>query len=81
MVRAEILTQALARAPKTLCPSEVARALSSDEWRDLMPLVRQEAEVLREAGDISVTQKGEAVSATEAKGPIRLALKGSLQPQ
>lgn len=40
-IRAEILIHALRRGrDKTFCPSEPARALSSD-WRPLMPHIRR----------------------------------------
>jgi len=55
---------------KTFCPSEVARALSTD-WRPLMPKVRAVAATL----PIFATQKGVAVDPIAAKGPIRLGLK------
>jgi hypothetical protein len=59
----------------TICPSEVARALSSD-WRDLMPQVRVCADELHSRGLIEILQKGKAVpSAVDAHGPLRLSLK------
>lgn len=71
---AEILRQAEARGRgRTLCPSEVARALA-DDWRPLMPSIRAEAARLAKAGHITVTQKGVAVDPTKARGPIRLGL-------
>ncbi|MEO0665504.1 MAG: DUF3253 domain-containing protein, partial [Pseudomonadota bacterium] len=39
-IRAALLSLAAARAPKTFCPSEVARALA-DDWRPLMTRVRE----------------------------------------
>lgn len=60
-------------AGKTICPSEVARALGRD-WRGLMPQVRVVAQDLADAGRIVVTQKGHPVSAVDAKGPIRFGL-------
>lgn len=57
-------------ADKTFCPSEAARALSSD-WRDLMPHVRAVAATL----PLKATQKGKVVDPVEAKGPIRLGLR------
>ncbi|MEM9221806.1 MAG: DUF3253 domain-containing protein [Pseudomonadota bacterium] len=70
----EILQKVHARAPKTLCPSEIARALATDrcDWRALMPLVRTEAAKLAREGKIRVTQRGHDVDATSARGPIRL---------
>ncbi len=61
---------------KSICPSEVARALSPTDWREIMPLVRRCADELQAKGKIQITQKGKAIpSAEEAKGPIRLKLK------
>lgn len=42
---------------KTICPSEVARALRDDDWRDLMDPVRAEAAALADVGVIDITQK------------------------
>ncbi|MEM7488952.1 MAG: DUF3253 domain-containing protein [Pseudomonadota bacterium] len=55
----------------TMCPSEVARALS-DDWRPLMPRIRAVAAAMP---DVRATQKGVEVDLVAAKGPIRLALK------
>lgn len=58
---------------KTVCPSEVARSLAGDEdFRPLMPHVREAAATLAERAEIAVTQKGKPVDARSAKGPIRL---------
>ncbi|QUJ75350.1 DUF3253 domain-containing protein [Sulfitobacter albidus] len=70
----EITAQVIDRgAGKTICPSEVARALGAD-WRALMPQVRRVAGDLAKEGRIAVTQKGETVDAETARGPIRLGL-------
>jgi len=59
----------------SVCPSEVARSLS-DDWRKLMPEVRQAADRLQRSNKISVLQKGRPIeSAVLAKGPIRLKLR------
>lgn len=60
---------------KTLCPSEVARALALGDWRALMPEVRRQADALAAKGEILVTQKGVVVSAVAARGPIRIGLR------
>ena len=60
------------RAPSTVCPSEVARALSPNDWRPLMPRVREAAARLAESGEIVATQRGVVVDALDAHGPIRL---------
>lgn len=70
--------------PKTFCPSEVVRALSAselhlegaEEWRELMPRVRELVWDLRADGLLEVLQKGEVigsdVSLDNLKGPIRV---------
>jgi hypothetical protein len=62
-------------ANASICPSEVARSLASDEeaWRALMPQVRRVADELAQHNAIRVTQRGQEVSALTAKGAIRLA--------
>lgn len=70
--------------PKTLCPSEAARALSTaelresgvDSWRDLMPALRQLAFQMRDQGKIEILQKGNVLPLDQTiertTGPIRL---------
>ena len=73
-IRSEISAQVKARgADKSICPSEVARALSED-WRALMPQVRSVAAGMAAQGELHVTQGGETVNAQTASGPIRLSL-------
>lgn len=62
---------ALARAPASMCPSDVARALAED-WRPLMPDVRRVAAGMP---DIVATQRGASCDALTARGPIRLGLR------
>ena len=70
-IAAEIRARAKARGTgRTLCPSEVARALAID-WRPLVPRVRQVAAGLT---GIVATQRGAPVDAAAARGPIRLGL-------
>lgn len=70
--------------PKTFCPSEVARSLSSvelksagyDDWRNAMGDIRQLAQERRSRNELEVLQKGEVVDPEilihDIKGPIRL---------
>jgi hypothetical protein len=69
--------------PKTICPSEIARAFSTAElqtlgasqWRDTMDAVRRVMWEKREAGEVEVMQKGEVVdveSLDDIRGPIRI---------
>jgi hypothetical protein len=61
------------RAPKTICPSDVARAVGpADGWRPLMQPVRDAAGRLVERGLVEVTQKGEVVDLATVRGPIRI---------
>jgi hypothetical protein len=71
-IRAAILELALQRGrAKSLCPSEVAKALSED-WRPFMPEVRAVAAAMPE---IMATQGGVEVDPVTARGPIRLRLR------
>lgn len=56
----------------TICPSDVARAMSENDWRDLMEPVRKAARRLVDAGEVEITQKGSVVDPSTAKGPIRI---------
>lgn len=59
---------------KTICPSEVARAVRSDDWRPLMKKVRQAAIRLADEGHISVYRKGRPIPTDQVRGVIRLGL-------
>ena len=73
--------------PKTICPSEAARALTSSEvaqagvntWRDLMPTIRRYAFEIRDSGEVEILQKGQVVPLSkqmnDIRGPIRLRKK------
>ena len=70
--------------PKTLCPSEAARALSNTElrdsgaqtWRDLMPMLRILCFQLRDDGEVEILQRGHVIPLSTAledvSGPIRV---------
>ena len=74
---AEILRQTEVRGVgKSICPSEVARALAPDEWRPLMTPVRQAAAALSEAGQVLILRHGKPVAAAEMRGVIRLTTTG-----
>jgi hypothetical protein len=63
------------RAGATICPSEVARAAGQDDWRGLIPAVREAAAALASEGLIEITQNGEVVSpGPPPDGPVRLRL-------
>jgi hypothetical protein len=76
----EILRQVVARgAEKSICPSEVARALISDDvasWQSLMGPVRRVAVGLAKDGRIDILRKGRPIAVPDdpaaLKGVIRL---------
>ena len=69
--------------PKTICPSEVPRALTGSElkaagvsdWRALMPEVREILWEMRQRGEVEILQKGlpmtNILALEDIKGPIR----------
>ncbi|MEM9691545.1 MAG: DUF2256 and DUF3253 domain-containing protein [Myxococcota bacterium] len=63
------------RRGATICPSEAARAVSPDAWRDLMEPTRCAARRLVAGGRLQVLQRGSVVDPSTAKGPIRLRLE------
>jgi hypothetical protein len=58
---------------KTICPSDAARALD-DDFRPLMPAVRETAYAMADEGRLEVTQSGTVVDGRTARGAIRLRL-------
>jgi hypothetical protein len=56
----------------TICPSEAARAVDPEGWRELMPAAREAAGRLAAGGDVEVTQRGEVVDVGTARGPVRI---------
>ena len=60
---------------KTICPSEVARELSADDWRKYMKEIRKTAFELRDAGKVLIMQKGREVEGNAVVGPIRIQIK------
>jgi len=59
---------------KTICPSEAARVVA-DEWRPMMERTRCAARRLVAQGRVEITQKGQVVDPSRARGPIRLRLR------
>ncbi|WP_135467043.1 DUF3253 domain-containing protein [Crenalkalicoccus roseus] len=75
-IAAEILRQAALRGrERSLCPSEVARALADGEegaWRPLLGRVREAAFRLAREGRIEILRKGKPVPPEGVRGVIRL---------
>ena len=73
-LREAILALARDRAPaKTICPSDAARAVGGDQWRDLMEQARDIARDLAKAGAVVITQGDDVVDPDATwRGPIRI---------
>lgn len=56
----------------TICPSEAAKEVDPDRWRELMEPARRAARRLVAAEEVVITQRGRAVDPSTAKGPIRI---------
>ena len=61
-------------AGSTICPSEVARALTGDDWRDLMNSVTDAAWRLEASGLVIILKRGRPVSRKSTRGPVRIGL-------
>lgn len=59
-------------AEKSTCPSEIARMLFPDDWREHMQMVVELAVELQRQGKVLITQKGVPVDVSKIKGPIRI---------
>ena len=76
---ATIRTLLRQRGDGTICPSDAARAVGGDHWRDLMDTARQVAFDLREDRVVDVLRRGEVVAGTDVRGPIRIAAAEALE--
>ena len=73
-ITAEILRLTALRGPeKSICPTDVARALAPENWRPWLTPVRQAAASLAGEGRLRILRKGKAVAPDEMRGVIRLA--------
>ncbi|HWR86302.1 MAG TPA: DUF2256 and DUF3253 domain-containing protein [Rhodoglobus sp.] len=59
-------------AGATICPSEAARAVGGEQWRDRMEDARRAARRLVADGQVQITQRGSVVDPSTARGPIRI---------
>ena len=64
---------ATATPTRTICPSDVARAVGGSSWRSRMDAARAVAAELHDAGVVRVRQRGEDVDPRTARGPVRIA--------
>ncbi|WP_125256508.1 DUF3253 domain-containing protein [Brevundimonas fluminis] len=74
-IEAEIFDQLAKRDPgKSICPSEVAKAIAPERWQREMGKVRAVATGLARQGRLVITKKGKPVNPEAFKGVIRLKL-------
>ncbi len=75
-IAAEIIRLTGERGPdRSICPSEVARAMAAD-WRPQLTAVRRVAVDLSDAGRIDILRHGRPVTGEAVRGVIRLRAKG-----
>ena len=76
-LRAAILRLVSQRGPGgSICPSEAARTVGGEGWRELMGPIRAAARGLAREGLVEVTQRGAALDpAGDWRGPIRIRVK------
>ncbi|WP_156765915.1 DUF3253 domain-containing protein [Mycobacterium sp. E342] len=74
--RLEASIRALAQhrgAQSSICPSDAARAVGGENWRELMPDARDLACQLARSGCVEITQRGAVVDPdADWPGPIRI---------
>jgi hypothetical protein len=61
------------RETSTICPSDAARVVGGEHWRDVMDVARDVARELHEQQVVEVRQGGERVDPAQARGPLRIA--------
>lgn len=57
---------------KSICPSEVAREMFGNNWREKMQTVRDAAYDLAAENQVTIMQKGKKVDPEKVEGPIRI---------
>ena len=72
-LRRAILSLARERgSDKTICPSDAARAVGGERWRDLMEPARDIARDLARDGVVEISQRGTVLDPDAGwRGPIR----------
>jgi len=73
-LEAAILALSELRGPdSSTCPSDAARAIGGQKWRELMDAARGIARDLARTGQVEVTQRGEVLDPdTDWRGPVRI---------
>jgi hypothetical protein len=81
-LRAAILALARHRGPaSSICPSDAARAIGGDGWRELSAQSRAIAFDLAHDGEVEITQRGTVVDPNRPlRGPVRIRGKSANRP-
>ena len=66
------IRELLATRTARICPSEAARRVDPEGWRELMEPARTAARRLVAQGEVQIVQGGRVVDPSTAKGPIRI---------
>lgn len=76
-LREAILAMARHRGPtSSICPSDAARAIGGDGWRELTAQSRTIAFALARDGDVQIMQRGNVIDPDRpSRGPIRIRSK------
>ncbi|MEH6819614.1 MAG: DUF3253 domain-containing protein [Dietzia psychralcaliphila] len=69
---ATIRTLLRSRGDGSICPSDAARTVGGERWRELMETARGVAMDLSVDGVVAIVQRGEIVSGTDVRGPVRI---------
>ena len=78
-LRAAILALVRHRGPtSSICPSDAARAIGGNSWRELTAQSRTIAFALARDGDLQLTQRGNVIDPDRPlRGPIRIRAKSA----
>jgi hypothetical protein len=64
-------------AHSSTCPSDAARAVGGEHWRDLLADAREVARELARSGAVEITQRGDVLDPDgDWRGPIRVRTAG-----
>jgi hypothetical protein len=74
LIKKEIIAS-LKNRSSSICPSEIARKVFSDNWGNQMENIRAVARLLAKDEFLIITQKNIELDPDKLKGPIRLKLK------
>jgi len=55
----------------SICPSEIARVVDFDDWRNILPIVRAAIQEMVDGFEVEITRGGDVVDSFDG-GPVRL---------